>query len=37
MANVLQFADDLEHKPAWITKEKGGYGFTEMVNILLDC
>ena len=35
VANVLQFADDLEHKPAWITKEKGGYGFAEMVDILL--
>lgn len=35
VANVLQFADDLEHKPAWITKKKGGYGFAEMVDILL--
>ena len=35
VANVLQFVDDLEHKPAWITQKKGGYGFAEMVDILL--
>ena len=35
VANVLQFDDELEHKPAWITKNKGGYGFAEMVDILL--
>ncbi len=36
VANVLQFGDDLLHKPAWITEKKGGYGFAEMVDILLD-
>ncbi len=36
VANVLQFGDDLPHKPAWITEKKGGYGFAEMVDILLD-
>ncbi|MBW1750265.1 MAG: HAD-IIB family hydrolase [Deltaproteobacteria bacterium] len=37
VANVLQFSDELACKPAWITEEKGGYGFAEMVDILLDC
>ena len=37
VANVLQFSDELVCKPAWITREKGGYGFEEMVDILLDC
>ncbi|MEA2116519.1 MAG: HAD-IIB family hydrolase [Thermodesulfobacteriota bacterium] len=36
VANVLQFGDDLLHKPAWITEKKGGYGFAEMVDILLE-
>lgn len=35
VANVLDFADDLLHKPTWITERKGGYGFAEMVDILL--
>lgn len=36
VANILQFVDELQHKPAWVTKKKGGYGFAEMVDILLD-
>jgi len=36
VANVLQFGDELQHKPAWVTEKKGGYGFAEMVDILLD-
>ena len=36
VANILQFGDELEHKPSWVTKGKGGYGFAEMVNILLN-
>jgi len=35
VANVLEFTDELEHKPQWVTKDKGGYGFAEMVDILL--
>jgi len=37
VANVLRFSDELACKPAWITEKKGGYGFAEMVDILLDC
>jgi HAD superfamily hydrolase (TIGR01484 family) len=35
VANVLQFDGMLDHSPAWVTKRKGGYGFAEMVDILL--
>lgn len=35
VANVLEFVDELEDKPAWVTGEKGGYGFAEMVDVLL--
>ncbi len=35
VANVLEFADILTFKPMWITKEKGGYGFTRMADHLL--
>jgi HAD superfamily hydrolase (TIGR01484 family) len=36
VANVRAFADDLQALPAWVTRAEGGYGFAEMVNILLD-
>ena len=35
VANLLHFKDTLTHKPAWITKNKGGHGFAEMVNHLI--
>ena len=35
VANILEFQDRLTHKPAWITRKKGGFGFAEMVDILL--
>jgi HAD superfamily hydrolase (TIGR01484 family) len=35
VANVLDFADILTHKPTLITKGEGGYGFTQMANHLL--
>ena len=35
VANVLQFEDRLTSKPAWVTRKKGGYGFAEMVGVLL--
>ncbi len=37
VANVLQFAGEIDSKPAWITGKEGGYGFAEMVDVLLDC
>jgi len=36
VANVRSFANDLKSLPAWVTRAEGGYGFAEMVNILLD-
>ena len=35
MANILRFKEKVEHQPAWITNNEGGYGFAEMVDHLL--
>ena len=35
VANILQFMGMMDHSPAWVTKREGGYGFFEMVDILL--
>jgi len=35
VANVKQFEGKMDHYPAWITQKEGGYGFAEMVNLLL--
>ena len=35
VANVTQFEGKMAHLPAWVTKKEGGYGFAEMVDILL--
>jgi hypothetical protein len=35
MANVLDFTDDLESRPGWITKARGGDGFAELTDVLL--
>jgi HAD superfamily hydrolase (TIGR01484 family) len=35
VANVKQFEGKMDHYPAWITDRAGGYGFAEMVDILL--
>jgi len=36
VANVRAFASGLKNLPAWVTRAEGGFGFAEMVNILLD-
>lgn len=36
VANILQFENRLEHEPAWVTRQSGGFGFAEMVDTLLD-
>jgi len=36
VANVLAFQDSIPCKPVWITKKEGGYGFAEMVSLLLN-
>jgi HAD superfamily hydrolase (TIGR01484 family) len=35
VANVLEINNILRCSPAWITTQKGGYGFAEMVDLLL--
>ena len=35
VANVMRFEGKMNHYPSWITEKEGGYGFAEMVNILL--
>ena len=35
VANLLEFKEQLTSTPAWITEKAGGYGFVEMVDILL--
>jgi len=35
VANIHDFRDDLSTEPAWVTTAEGGYGFAEMVEILL--
>lgn len=36
VANVLDFASDLESPPAWITSARGGDGFAELARTILD-
>jgi HAD superfamily hydrolase (TIGR01484 family) len=35
VANILQFKEKIAHKPAWLTQQEGGYGFAEMVDLIL--
>ncbi len=35
VANVKKFAGEMEFLPAWVTEKQGGYGFSQMVDILL--
>ena len=35
VANVLNFNGRMDPYPTWVTKQEGGYGFAEMVAILL--
>ena len=36
VANVQAFKKQLIHAPTWVTQFEGGYGFSEMVNVLLE-
>jgi HAD superfamily hydrolase (TIGR01484 family) len=36
VANVRAFEKQLEAAPAWVTRAEGGFGFAEMVKLLLD-
>jgi hydroxymethylpyrimidine pyrophosphatase-like HAD family hydrolase len=35
VANVLDFAGDLRHKPRYVTKARGAHGFVELAEALL--
>ena len=35
VANVVDFADLLEHRPRWVTSARSGAGFVELANALL--
>ena len=36
VANVLDFEDTIEHKPSWITEKRGGAGFAQIAEGLLE-
>ena len=35
VANVVDFQGEMASLPAWVTAKRGGYGFAEMVDVLL--
>ncbi len=35
VANIRQFAHGMQHCPAWVTRKEGGYGFAEVVAVIL--
>ena len=35
VANMLQFKEKIKHSPAYVTRQQGGYGFAEMVDVIL--
>lgn len=35
VVNILRFNNKIDPKPTWITNNEGGYGFAEMVDVLL--
>jgi hypothetical protein len=35
VANVSEFSGRMEVLPAWVTRQEGGFGFAEMVEVLL--
>jgi hypothetical protein len=36
VANVRKFINRMEYPPLWVTRREGGFGFAEMVAVLLD-
>jgi len=36
VANVRDFVDRMTHPPTWVTLREGGFGFAEMVEVLLN-
>jgi hypothetical protein len=35
VANIVQFKEKITHSPAYVTRQEGGYGFAEMVDVIL--
>jgi len=35
VGNILRVEERMDYKPVWMTRKEGGYGFAEMVEILL--
>ncbi|MGD2097526.1 MAG: HAD-IIB family hydrolase [Desulfobacterales bacterium] len=35
VANIMKFREKIKHRPAYVTRETGGYGFAEMVDVIL--
>jgi hypothetical protein len=35
VANIVQFKEKIQHRPAYVTRQEGGYGFAEMVDVIL--
>lgn len=35
VANIVQFEAKIKHSPAYVTRQKGGFGFAEMVDVIL--
>lgn len=35
VANIVQFKEKIVHRPAYVTRQRGGYGFAEMVDVIL--
>jgi HAD superfamily hydrolase (TIGR01484 family) len=35
VANIEAFKEKIAHKPAWVTRREGGYGFAETVDLIL--
>lgn len=35
VANVLEFKNSIKHEPAWITDKKGGFGFSQIADLLI--
>ena len=35
VANIVQFKEKIKHSPAYVTYQEGGYGFAEMVDVIL--
>ena len=36
VANIMRFADQLSNRPAWITGQKGGFGFAELAEAVAE-